>query len=146
MFLLFRKGRFFREQYVFILFSFAIQWNVAKFFKLVFPFFLCFCYSVAWNQGFSSNNMFLFYVFWFSAEFSISKYYFVRFFHLIESQANMFFVFVFMSFSRMEPRFFLKSDFYHIMKPNFFKKWVFLPFSRLAGSSFLCFWHLLESW
>ena len=84
---------------------------------------------------------------WSSAEFSISKYYFVCFCHLIEWQANMFFLFVFMSFSRMEPRFikqqyFLKFDFYHIMKPNFFKKWILfyvLPFSRMAGSSFFVF-------
>ena len=31
--------------------------------KQVFPSFLCFCYSVAWNEGFLSNNMFSFYAF-----------------------------------------------------------------------------------
>ena len=93
--------------------------------------------------------MVLFYAFWSPAEFSISNYYFVRFCHSIEWQANMLFLFVYMSFSRMEPtllkqQYFLKFDFYHIKKPFFFKKWVFLPFSRMAGSSFLCLWHLLE--
>ena len=58
-----KEVRFFRQQYVFILCSFAIQQNVAKFLKKLFPSFLCFCYSVAWSQGFSSNNMLLFYVF-----------------------------------------------------------------------------------
>ena len=129
LFLLFRKGRLFRQQFLFILCSFAIQQNVTKFFKQVFPAFLYFCYSVAWNQGFSSNNMFLFSAFWSSAEFPISKYYFVCFCHLTEWQANMFFLFVFMSFSRMEPRlfkhqYFLKFDFYHILKLILFKKWV----------------------
>ena len=98
-----KEVRFLRQQYVFISGGFTIQQNVAKVFKQVISSFLCFYYSIAWNQAFSSISMLLLFVFWSSVEFSISKYCFVCFYHLLEGQANMFFLFVFTSFSRMEP-------------------------------------------
>ena len=109
---------------------------------------MCFYYSIAWNQGFSSISMLLLFVFWSSVEFSISKYCFVCFYHLLEGQANMFFLFVFTSFSRMEPTLSQQQVFlfrflsFSITEPIFFKKWVLfvsLPFSRMVGSFFFVF-------
>ena len=61
--LIIQKKKFLKAAVCFHFMKFCHSVECCQVFQTSISSFLCFCYSVASNQGFSSNNMFLFYVF-----------------------------------------------------------------------------------